>query len=85
MTINETEVINNVNASARLLSTKTQLDMHPYVSDVEAELDAKKKEQATLTPYGSIESGTTPAGDETIEDEDNIDDVDGGGNKGGGQ
>lgn len=69
MTINETEVINNINVSARLLSTKTQLDMHPYVSDVEAEFEAKKKEQAAIMPYGSIESGTQPAGNKTIEDE----------------
>lgn len=42
--VNESEVIDNL-AKSTDLSVETRLAMHPYVTDVQAELDRKKKEQ----------------------------------------
>lgn len=76
MTINETEVIANINASARLLSTKTQLDNHPYVTDVEQELEAKEKENKELRgQLGDITNGTKPQGEEYEGSEEGIEDL----------
>ena len=44
MAMNETEVIDNL-AKSNDLSLETRLAMHPYVTDVQAELARKKKEQ----------------------------------------
>ena len=48
MAINESEIIKNCNDSKGMISDKTILSHHPYVSDVEDEiekLEVQKKEQ----------------------------------------
>jgi len=45
MMVNESQIITDVNNSAELLSKKTCISMHPYVEDVEAELEQIKAEQ----------------------------------------
>ena len=46
--INETETISDIKNSIGLLSNKTLLAMHPYVDNVEAELDQIEEEKAGL-------------------------------------
>lgn len=45
MPIDETEIIANINASASLLSKRTQLENHPWVTDVDAELKAIEEDR----------------------------------------
>lgn len=46
MPVNETDVINNVNTSAGVLSQKTLLENHPWVQDAEAEMEQREQEKA---------------------------------------
>lgn len=56
--MNETEVIQALNTSAGILSKKTILANHPYVTDVQAELDEKEKEdKAALERYNTFTFG----------------------------
>ena len=52
MLIDESEIIQNINASGEELSTRTKLEMHPYVDDVDEELkrldEDKKKQQEDM-------------------------------------
>jgi len=45
MIVNDADTINNIKNSVGIVSNETLLAHHPYVSDVQAELDRKKKEQ----------------------------------------
>lgn len=52
MMLNESEVINNINASQDL-SLETRLAQHPWIDDVQAELDRVKKEkEENMEQYG---------------------------------
>ena len=52
--VNETDVIANVNASAGLLSRRTLLENHPWVKDVDGELEAVEAEKRQdLERYGA--------------------------------
>ena len=48
--INESESISNCQASVGILSDESIVEQHPWVKDVQKELDRKKKEQET-DPY----------------------------------
>mgnify|MGYP000861808847 CR=1 FL=1 len=52
--VNETEVIANINASAGLLSKKTQLEQHPWIDDVTEELERleEEKEESLKDMFG---------------------------------
>ena len=54
--INETDAINNCAKSEGIISKKTIVSQHPWVTDVEAELAEMKKEDE-LEPYGNLGSG----------------------------
>ena len=45
MMVNESQIIADINASSVILSKKTCVAMHPYVEDVDAELEQIKSEQ----------------------------------------
>ena len=45
MMVNESQIITDINNSAAILSKKTCISQHPYVTDVEAELEQIKSEQ----------------------------------------
>lgn len=45
MMVNESQIITDINNSAAILSKKTCIAMHPYVEDVDAELEQIKSEQ----------------------------------------
>lgn len=45
MMVNESQVITDISNSSGLLSKRTLVSMHPWVSDVQAELDEMKKEE----------------------------------------
>ncbi len=45
MMVNESQIITDINNSAAILSKKTCISQHPYVVDVEAELEQIKSEQ----------------------------------------
>ena len=49
--VNETEKITNLNSSRPNISEKTYLAQHPYVSDVEKEMDAIKEENSENNPF----------------------------------
>ena len=52
--VNETDIIANVNASAGLLSRRTLLENHPWVKDVDGELEAVEAEKRQeLERYGA--------------------------------
>ena len=69
--MNETEVIQALNTSAGILSKKTILANHPYVTDVEAELKEKDKEdKAALEKYNSYTFGNKDGGGNNPVDED---------------
>lgn len=53
MPIDETEIIANINASASLLSKRTLMENHPWVKDVDKELEAADKEKReAMEEYG---------------------------------
>ncbi|KAF5062186.1 Phage portal protein, SPP1 Gp6-like [anaerobic digester metagenome] len=53
MPIDETEIIANINTSAQLLSKRTLLENHPWVTDVDKELDAIRKDrEESMKEYG---------------------------------
>lgn len=54
--INETDAINNCAKSEGIISKKTIVSQHPWVTDVEAELAEMKKEDE-LEPYGNLGPG----------------------------
>lgn len=74
MPVNEAEIITSIMASRGLVSDRTLLTQHPYVEDVDAELDQLKKEkEKALKEYGegmfndvfgSGGNSTNPDGDE---------------------
>lgn len=67
MAMNETEVVDNL-AKSTDLSVETRLAMHPYVTDVQAELERKKKEQEeALALGGSFDDPDNDSG-EDLED-----------------
>ena len=45
MMVNESQIITDINNSAAILSKKTLVAQHPYITDVEAELEQIKSEQ----------------------------------------
>ena len=61
MPVNETDVIANVNASAGLLSRRTLLENHPWVKDVDGEMEAvaaEKRQELELYGGGLFEDHT---------------------------
>lgn len=66
--MNESEVIDNL-AKSSDLSVETRLAMHPYVTDVQAELDRKKKEQEEQMEQFGFD--TPDMTDQNANDEDN--------------
>lgn len=67
---NESEVIDNL-AKSSDLSMETRLAMHPYVTDVRAEIDRKKKEQEEQQEQFGFNE---PSNDTTDNNEDNVQD-----------
>lgn len=60
MPVNETDVINNVKASAGIVSRRTMLENHPWVKDVDRELkavDAEKKKEMERYGEGLFDNG----------------------------
>lgn len=57
MIINEAEIITNIANSTGLISKRTQLQKHPYVDDVDAELEQIEKETEGLVDLGADEEG----------------------------
>lgn len=54
MMVNESQVITDINNSTDILSRKTLVSMHPYVADVDAELQQLRKEQEeSMNQYGN--------------------------------
>lgn len=54
MMVNESQVITDINNSSAILSKKTCISQHPYVTDVEAELKQIEEEQtAAMEQYGN--------------------------------
>lgn len=54
MMVNESQVITDINNSSAILSKKTCISQHPYVTDVDAELEQIEKEQAeAIEQYGN--------------------------------
>lgn len=54
--VNESQVIADVNASSALISKRTALSMHPYVTDVEKELKELDKEQEkAMAQFGNAQ------------------------------
>ena len=54
MPVNETDIINNVVSSQGIVSKRTLLANHPWVEDVDAELEALEKEQEeALATFGA--------------------------------
>jgi SPP1 family phage portal protein len=68
MMVNESQVIQDVNASSAILSKRTYLAQHPYVNDVEAELKELKKEQdEAMEQFGNSQFQKPLNGDEDEE------------------
>lgn len=54
MMVNESQVITDINNSSAILSKKTLISQHPYVSDVDAELEQiEKEQQEAVEQYGN--------------------------------
>lgn len=73
MMVNESQVITDINNSREILSHKTLVAMHPWVDDVEAEMELLEKEkQENIEQYGlAFAPAANTDGDEN---EDNQDD-----------
>lgn len=69
MMMNESEIIDNVIKSQGIVSDETLLGMHPWIDDVQLELERlqkqKEKEQAEMAaqydPFGQMQNKTDPA------------------------
>lgn len=67
--ISEGEVIDNVNKSMGILSNETLVAMHPWIDDVESELERIKKEQKeSMEQYGNAFSFGTNEDDDFVEE-----------------
>lgn len=69
MMVNESQVIADVNASSSILSKRTYLSQHPYVTDVEAELKELKKEADEAMEQFANSQFVKPDNAEEVEDE----------------
>lgn len=72
--INESETISNVNASKGVISDRTAIENHPWVKDVDKELEAIKAQetaelQRLIDKYGLPGTDDTPPDDATAQDE----------------
>ena len=68
MMVNESQIIADINASSVILSRKTCVAQHPYVEDVDAELEQIKSEQEELMEqYGDAFTQKPEDGDEVDE------------------
>lgn len=66
--INESQVIQDVNASASLLSKRTLLSQHPWITDVEKELkELDKEEQKQMEQFGNSQFIKPVIGEEDAE------------------
>lgn len=71
MLISESSIIDNINKSQDL-SLETRLAQHPWVDNVEEELDRiKKQKEEEIEQFGNV----FPTGDGTTQNKENIDDV----------
>ena len=68
MMVNESQIIADINASSMLLSKKTCVAMHPYIDDVDAELEQIKTEQEEMVEQFG-EAFTTKPGDDVDDEE----------------
>ena len=65
MMVNESQIITDLNASSGILSQRTLVANHPYVSDVDAEMKQLEEEkQANIEtygfPFGDVDGGKEP-------------------------
>lgn len=68
MMVNESQIIADINNSAAILSKKTCIAQHPYVVDVEAELEQIKSEQEeAMEQFGNAFMTKEPGGEEENE------------------
>ena len=63
MMVNESQIIVDINNSSAILSKKTCISQHPYVTDVEAELEQIKSEQDEAIEQYANAFVTKPGGD----------------------
>lgn len=68
MAMNESEVIDNI-AKSTDLSMETRLAMHPYVTDVQAELERKKQEQEEQMELGNFDDPDAPTNQDNEDEE----------------
>lgn len=68
----EGEVIDNINKSASLLSRETLLANHPWVANVEEEIQKmQRQKEADAKEFGNIDSGTLPQDNNIADDSQN--------------
>lgn len=72
MLVSESDVIDNINKSVGILSNETLIAQHPWIDDVETELERiKKQKEEEIEQFGNV----FPTGDGTTQNKENIDDV----------
>ncbi|GAC43333.1 phage portal protein [Paenibacillus popilliae] len=72
MPVNETDIITNIRNSVGIISKRTQLANHPWVQDVDEELEQiKKEQQEAMEQFGSgmFDGAMGAAGGEPVDDE----------------
>ena len=71
MMVNESQIIADINASSAVLSKRTCIAQHPYVIDVDAELDQIKAEQEeAMEQYGNAFMQKPEGGEDVDAEED---------------
>ena len=71
MMVNESQIIADINASSAVLSKRTCIAQHPYVVDVDAELDQIKAEQEeAMEQYGNAFMQKPEGGEDVDAEED---------------
>ena len=53
--INESDVIDNIQKSEGILSRETLIAQHPWVDDVQAELDKLKNQEEEYNPFAQAQ------------------------------
>ena len=62
MMVNDSQVIADLNASAGILSKKTLISLHPWITDVEGELEQlKQEENEAIEAYGNVLTQKQPS------------------------
>ena len=69
MMVNESQIIADLNASAGILSKKTLVSLHPWVSDVESEIQQIKDEEAEqMEQFGNMNVEKQPSESDSEEE-----------------